>query len=249
MGHSGSTPSDPHGLPTDLMSDTHRSLVASLASFVLGSDTVEDALRRVMDLTVEGIDAADMAAVSMLGSDLRPTTHVFTDERALAIDQAQYAEEDGPCLDAWRGRRVVHIRNVAAASDQYPTYVKTALANDVHSTLSLPLQVSDSTIGALNLYARERDSFTEADEVIAKDVASVVATIMATTSYAEAIELNQHLSRAIDSRAVIEQAKGIIIATTRCSPDDAFEILRQQSQSENRKLREIAEEIVNRNAR
>jgi GAF domain-containing protein len=230
------------------MSDTHRALIASLANFVLGTDTVEGALRSVMDLTVEGVPGADMAGVSMLGTDLRPTTHVFTDGRALAVDQAQYLADSGPCLDAWRQSRVVHLRDVDKARGDYPTFSETALNNGVFSTLSLPLRVAGSTIGALNLYAPAIDAFSERDVVIATDVASVVATVMITTTYAEALELNLHLSRAMESRAVIEQAKGIIMATTRCSPDAAFDLLRQQSQSENRKLREIAEEIVRRHS-
>lgn len=230
------------------MKNTHRGLIEALASFVLGTDTVEGALRAVMDLTVDGITSADMAGVSMLGTDLRPTTHVYTGVRALAIDEAQYISDTGPCLDAWRQNRVVHIPNVEHARADYPTYVETALTNGVRSTFSLPLRIAGSAIGALNLYAIDVDSFSEEDESVATDIASIVATIMLTTSYAEALELNANLSRAIESRAVIEQAKGIIIATARCSPDDAFAILREQSQSENRKVRDIAEEIVRRNA-
>lgn len=231
------------------MTDTHRALVASLADFVLGSDTVEDALHSVMNLTVDGITSADMAGVSMLGENLKPTTHVFTDERALAVDRAQYNADSGPCLDSWRERRVIHIRDVETAKDEYPNFAATALANDVKSTLSLPLRIASSTIGALNLYARDIDAFSDNDESVAADVASVVATIMVTTTYSEALELNVHLSRALESRAVIEQAKGVIMASARCTPDQAFTILSQQSQTENRKVREIAEEIVRNQAR
>lgn len=223
--------------------------MGTIAHFVLGDQSVEDALRSVLDLALEAISTAVMAGVSMLGNDFKPKTAVATDERARAIDEAQYRDDTGPCLDAWREQRVVPVIDVATVAAEYPSFTAAALANDIHSTLSFPLLVAGASIGALNLYGASPKLFDEEDARVGLDVASAVATIIATTSYTEALELNLHLNRAIESRAVIEQAKGIIMASARCTPDAAFDILRQQSQSENRKLRELAEEIVTRQAR
>ncbi len=115
----------------------------------------------------------------------------------------------------------------------------------VRSSLSAPLTLEDQTFGALNLYGGTEEAFREDDEHVAALVASYAAVVAANArAYWSARETAEHLARAMESRAEIEQAKGILMAQARVSADEAFDLLRRASQRENRRLRNIASEIV-----
>ena len=118
------------------------------------------------------------------------------------------------------------------------------------SSLSLPLPVQGEAIGALNIYARHANVFDDSAATLAKEFASYAAVAVSNAvSYSTAAEQARNLKAAMEHRAAIEQAKGILIATTGCDPDAAFHLLVQQSQQENRKLREIAIELVEQSIR
>ncbi|MBW3614913.1 MAG: GAF and ANTAR domain-containing protein [Actinobacteria bacterium] len=105
-------------------------------------------------------------------------------------------------------------------------------------------------IGALNLYSRTESGFTDADVEVGEAFATQAAIVLANAqAYWDAYQLGVDLRTAMQSRAVIEQAKGILMATQRCTADEAFQILVRASQRENRKLREMAEELVRNNER
>jgi AmiR/NasT family two-component response regulator len=105
--------------------------------------------------------------------------------------------------------------------------------------------VQSTAYGAMNLYSRESRAFTHADLQRASQFASHAAILLANVGLLwEAQSLSEGLAAAMEHRAIIEQAKGIIMATMRCDSDRAFEQLVQQSQHENRKLREVAQGIV-----
>ena len=118
------------------------------------------------------------------------------------------------------------------------------------STLSLPLIVHGEPIGAINLYAEVQTAFDDEHQRIAELFASQAAFVLANAqAYWDARDLSENLEQAMLSRAVIEQAKGIIMATVRCDADGAMDILKNQSQTQNIKLREIAGEIVRNTSR
>ena len=198
-------------------------------------------LQRVADVAVRTVVGCDMAGITILrhGS---PVTAVFTDPAAPEIDTAQYETGEGPCLEAFRTGEVLHITDTRSDT-RWPAFTKAASEHGVLSTLSLPLTVGDEATGALNLYSCSVDQF--ADDSAARVFGLHAAVVLANAqAYVASHQLSRELETALESRAVIEQAKGIIIATRRCSPDDAFDVLRRQSQHENRKLRDVAKEIV-----
>jgi GAF domain-containing protein len=174
----------------------------------------------------------------------RPRTAVFTDDTALQIDAAQYETGIGPCLDAFRYRQVYRIDDMEK-DDQWPPFSEAAAARGIQSSLSLPLLARHDGVGALNLYSRSRAAFSDDDVEIGQQFASQAAIVLANAhAYWDARQLGEDMAAAMKSRAIIEQAKGILMSAQRCSADEAFEILVRASQRENRKLREIAAEIV-----
>jgi transcriptional regulator with GAF, ATPase, and Fis domain len=151
-----------------------------------------------------------------------------------------------PCLDAWRTQQEIRIDHVDDVAGTYPAFAASCRDHEVLSTLSLPLVTADTGIGTLNLYAREPTAFTEDDQAIGAPMAAAAAVVVANVAaYWTAFELGQNLTQAMGSSAVIEQAKGMLMAPSPdLTPDAAFELLRQASQRENVKLRDLALRIV-----
>ncbi|MBW3650147.1 MAG: GAF and ANTAR domain-containing protein [Actinobacteria bacterium] len=219
-----------------------------LSQFFVGDQTLSDTLTRVAQLANDTIPASEMAGITMLVEG-KPTTAVFTDEAAPEIDCAQYATGIGPCLDAFRYQKVLRIDDTEK-DERWASFSEAAAARGIRSTLSLPLTVNHEGIGALNLYSRTESGFGDHDVEVGAAFATQAAIVLANAqAYWDAFQLGVDLRTAMQSRAVIEQAKGILMAMQRCSADEAFQILVRASQRENRKLREMAEELVETNER
>ena len=200
------------------------------------------ALQRIADLAVEQLDGCDMAGVTLVHDD-QGTTAVFTDDEAPEIDRAQYETGHGPCLDAYRTGTILRI-DETLDDDRWPAFTEAAIDHGVRSTLSLPLRVEDGIIGALNLYSRSPHAFADNEQIATVFVAHAAAALANAQAYAAARTLSEQLRTALESRAVIEQAKGILMRDHQCNAEDAFEMLKHASQHTNRKLRDVAATIV-----
>ena len=231
-----------------MYSDSRAQALSALSQFLVAKQSIGDTLLRVSEITTDALPAAEMAGIAVLGDDGKPTTGVFTDDEAPEVDSAQYESGRGPCLDAWRTGQIVRIDDMAGAGDQYPEFSTMAKEHGIESTLSLPLVAGGDGIGALNLYARKVGGFTSHDEGLGMELAAAAAIVLANaSSYWGATTLNDQLQEAMKSRAVIEQAKGMLMAQRPdITADAAFDMLRRASQRENMKLRDIARRIVDR---
>lgn len=217
--------------------------LSALSSFVVGRSTLGETLDRVAVLACRTVQGTDMVGLTML-KDGKPATAVFTDPMSPELDQAQYDSGKGPCLDAFRHGRIYRIDSTAA-DQQWPEFSGAAAAKGIRSTLSLPLMVEDQSVGALNLYSQREASFDEDQEQVGLAFASQAAVAMANAqAYWEAKDVADQLGEAMRSRAVIEQAKGLLMAAQGCTADDAFDLLVKASQRSNRKLRDIAQDMV-----
>lgn len=215
----------------------------ALSLLVVDQQSVVETLDQIATLARDGIGAADYAAVTTL-HDHRPETTVATDPIITEIDQAQYDADDGPCLDSFRSGEIRLIDDTTEEA-RWPEFTATATAHGIRSTLSLPLMARDEGIGALNLYSRRPHSFSAADQARAATFAKPAAVLLANTHlFWQARKLADNLELALASRAVIDQAKGILMAQEGIDADAAFDRLRQTSQRENLKLREVAQRLV-----
>jgi GAF domain-containing protein len=213
----------------------------SLSRLVITDQALDATLQHVADLATREVIGCDMAGITLLREG-EPVTAVFTDSAAPEIDTAQYETGSGPCLDAFHDGRVFRIDDTSADA-RWPEFAAAAVAAGVQSTLSLPLVVGETGLGALNLYSYDVDSFVDDDtaQVFAAQASVVLANSQA---YWAAQELAAQLEEALTSRAAIEQAKGILMATHRFSADDAFAWLRRESQNTNRKVRVVARDVI-----
>jgi GAF domain-containing protein len=217
--------------------------LAALTRFFVGDGTIQETLDRVADLTVDALPTADMVGITLVVEG-RQRTAVFTDPEAPEIDQAQYDSGDGPCLAAFAEARITRIDDVREPGP-WPEFRRAAIAHGIGSTLSLPLLVDKTAIGAMNLYATAERAFSDEDCLTGELFAAQAAIVLANAqAYWNAHELSLRLGEAMQSRAVIEQAKGILMAAGSTTAEDAFQMLVAASQRENVKLRDIARRIV-----
>jgi GAF domain-containing protein len=216
----------------------------ALTQFFVNDGTLGDTLLRVSQMACE-ITPAKYAGITMMveGS---PRTAVFTHPDAPEIDKAQYRSGEGPCMYAFRDQQIYRIDSTLE-DDRWPEFAQLAAEHGIRSTLSVPLAARNHKLGALNMYAETVGAFTEAHERSVRLFADQASIALANAQvYWDARQLSENLSQAIESRETISQAVGILIAVGGRSPDEAFQILVSASQRENRKVRDIAQEIVTR---
>lgn len=219
--------------------------VRAVGQFLVADVPLGTTLQRIAGLARDALPQALAVGVTLMDEEHQPTTAVFTDEVAPAVDAGQYEVGDGPCLTAFREGRIVRVDDTRAVSDLWSRFRQDAIERGVLSTLSFPLAAGDEVFGGLNLYGGRTEAFSEGDEVAASLFVTQASVVLANArAYWEAFELASGLEQAMETRAVIEQAKGKIMATNRCSADEAFAILVRASQRENVKLREVARRIV-----
>jgi GAF domain-containing protein len=219
--------------------------LGALSRALLTDDAnLQAGLRRVAAAGCSLLANCTSASITIIDRG-RPTTMASTDDAALALDEAQYDVGDGPCLTSAREGRTIRIDKLSE-DDRWPAFRETALSSGIASSLSMPLNLGDHDYaGGLNIYSQVRNGFSEQDERLAGAFALQASIVVANArAYWASFELTRHLTAAMATRAVIEQAKGILMGEHRISADEAFDRLRRQSQAENRKLRDIAVDIV-----
>lgn len=219
----------------------------ALRRFLAGEDDLAAMYTKIALIATETVPGCDLASVSMLRNG-KPFTPAYTSKIALLLDEKQYDQGDGPCLSAIRHRGLEHAST--RSEERWPSYVAAASEYGIRATMSVPLGNHEAVVGALNLYSETESVY----DIASRDVACAFAdqlgvAVASATIYAESFELARQLQQAMESRAVIEQAKGILMAAQRCNADAAFNILVRASQNQNRKLRAIAGEIIERYCR
>src|SRR3954454_17972125 len=202
-------------------------------------------LEMVADLAKTALPCNPETSVTLLVKD-RPTTVASTGPLATDLDETQYDEGQGPCLHAARTGELTEIPDTRA-DDRWPDYTRRAVEHGNLSSLSIPLSIEekDQVTGALNIYARRPDAFDEASRSVATRFAPYAAVAAGNLyAYQSARDMAGNLQAALDSRAVIDQAKGILMERHKLTPDQAFQLLAQASMNANRKLRNVADDLV-----
>ena len=214
-----------------------------LGRLALRDQSVESLLQRVVDLTKTAMATPVEVSISIVaGRDA--TTAVFTGQLALDCDESQYGHGYGPCLNAATTGKVTEVTD-ARTETRWPDYVQRAAERGALSSLSVPLPVYEKVQGALNIYSREVDGFDDARRSAAKRIAPYAGVAVSNMyAYQDARQLADNLQVALDSRAVIDQAKGILMERHKLTADQSFQVLARLSMQNNRKLRDIAEELV-----
>jgi transcriptional regulator with GAF, ATPase, and Fis domain len=215
--------------------------LTELAALLLSVENADEALLHLARTAVVVVPDGPSCGITVK-VDGKFRTVVFSGEIPPSVDEAQYERDDGPCLDALRTGNLVVVQDLAAEDqNRWGGFPPVALAAGAHGVLAYPLEVGGQIVGVLNLYAHERDLFPEKVQRIAKQFVDPAALLLSgVLQRLSQAELIAHLNTALASRAVIDQAIGIIMATRTCSAGEAFAVLRRMSNDQNVKLRDVA---------
>jgi GAF domain-containing protein len=208
-----------------------------LARALQDEEDVDRTLEAIVHAVSGTVPGAQEASVSLIRRRREVETGASTGELPRAVDQAQYDTGQGPCLDSLYEHETVRVADMATER-RWPEFARRATALGVGSMLSLQLFVRGSDLGALNLFSRERDAFSDDSERV-----GLLFAAHAGVALAGARQQDQ-LRRALDTRDLIGQAKGMLMERYRISADQAFAVLVRVSQAGNRKLVQICEELV-----
>ena len=219
-------------------------LLRDLSRVVLADRDLDEVLTEITGIAARGVPGAEAVSTTMLRGE-KPFTAAYSGEMAVQADELQYAEDSGPCMDAGRGGVVLRVDDMLS-EERWPRYVARVREQGVRSSLSVPLPYQGNYIGALNIYSSKPGAFVSPESLSAgRDVAEAIAVAVVNADAHHRLgEQARNLQLAMETRAVIEQAKGVLMAQRRVDADEAFEILRAASQRYNRKLRDIAIGIV-----
>ena len=199
--------------------------------------SVQATLDRMVDLAVETIDGCDHAGISLV-EGRKITTPAATDDIPVQVDAIQYEVDEGPCLDAIREHEVFQTDDLASER-RWPKFSeRAARETNVVSMLTYRLFVEENTLGGLNLYSASKAGFDADDRVVGSVFAAHAAVALS------AAVKQQQMEEALQSRDVIGQAKGILMARQDVTAEEAFDMLRRASQRLNLKLREVAERVA-----
>ena len=217
---------------------------SELGALVVGAQPLGQVLTRVAELAQACIPGAEEVSVTLIEGQSGARSAAFTGQLAVALDERQYESGFGPCLDAAEAGQVVRI-NDTAKNDTYPDFAAVAARQGVRNSVSIGMPMPQRIVGGLNVYRFEDTPLDEDSVQLLEVFAGFAAIALANHAlYASAVAVSANLQTAMQSRAVIEQAKGVLMGRLHCSAEEAFQHLATQSQHTNRKLRDIAADVI-----
>jgi len=220
--------------------DVAQQAVEELSALTLAEHSLESVIERVSALAARVLPAEPAASLTVVSGG-RPRTVAASDPVARELDELQYRLGSGPCLTAATVGVTTQIADTTADT-RWTELARAAAERGASSVLSVPLPGRDRLAAGLNLYLRKSDEAARSRAVrLATSAAGPLANAYLYTS---ALERVAHLEAALDSRAVIEQAKGILMERFKITADQAFQALVTVSMESNVKLREVAERFV-----
>ena len=234
------------------MSNEAQGELAELQKALLNTDSVEQFLHELAVLAARTVGEGDGTSDPMCcGMALRrrgrpESATACSDQLASEADRVQYQSGDGPALDVLEHARPVNVHDMAT-ENRWPRFCRQATSLGIRSCYAAPLLNAGDPVGALVLYARRPRAFGREQARRADKFARHASGALALSlRMASCVDQNDQLRSSIMSRAVIDQALGVIMATERCPQDKAFALLRSVSQHTNVKLRDLAATIVTR---
>ena len=224
-------------------SDDLQASLASLSRLSTGTLGLEDLLVQVATFAAQAIPGADGAGLTMI-EDNRGDTIVASAPFVREIDAIQYGIGEGPCISAVAERATMRSGSLGG-EPRWPRFGPRAGRMGVHSVLSLPLLTPEGVFGAMNVYAYNKNAFDDQAARIGELFAVPAAIAVQNAQVlAQARRVAATLQAALNARAVIDQAVGILMSRAGYSADEAFDRLRHMSQTQNTKLAVVARSIV-----
>ncbi len=223
-----------------LLSDTFVELTDTM---VAGFDMI-DFLHLLTDRSVQLLD---VSAAGLLLADPRGELRVVaaSSEAARLLELFQIQNDQGPCLDCFRSGQPVTAANLAAAADRWPRFAPAAREAGFGAVQALPMRLREQVIGALNLFRAGPGAFEAADVRVGQALADVATiSLLHERGMRHSDTLNEQLQTALNSRVIIEQAKGKLAERLGVDMDQAFKLMRDYARTSNRRLSDLAQAFV-----
>jgi transcriptional regulator with GAF, ATPase, and Fis domain len=224
----------------ELLSDTFVELTDTM---VAGFDMI-DFLHVLTDRSVQLLD---VEAAGLLLADPRGELRVVaaSSEAARLIELFQLQNDEGPCLDCYRSGLPVHATDLAFEADRWPRFARAAQPLGFTAVQALPMRLREQVIGALNLFRAGPGAFATTDIRVGQALADVATiSLLHERGMRRNETLQEQLQTALNSRVVIEQAKGKLAERLGLDMDQAFSMLRDFARARNRRLSELAQAFV-----
>lgn len=223
--------------PTATLTELSRLLTAA-------DDTIE-VLRQLVKIAVYVLPGRFEASLTIMGANA-PATVAYTSDAVLPIDTAQYETGKGPCVDAARIGKPLRV-DATEAAERWPEFTEAARQAGLLGYLSSPLLLDGECIGAFNLFSAKANEFDGMDEAFLTLFATAaLAAVVSARRSADARQLADQFEHAMRTRQYIGEATGVLAERHQLDPETAFQLLVQQSQNTNVKLRDLALAITGR---
>lgn len=218
--------------------------IEELAGLLVEEANLADLLTQVLELTSRAVSSSAAVSVTVVDDTGEHATAAASSDDARVVDDAQYELDEGPCVEALRTGREHRLDDLTEL-DRWPRFRDRALAMGFGSVLAVPLRAGAETIGCLNVFAAEPGGLTEDDRILARRIAAPAASTLANgRAYRRVSRLAEQLQEALDGRAVVERATGVLIAHTGCSAEEAGARLRRAAHDQQRTVAEVAAQLL-----
>ena len=207
-----------------------------------------DLIEFLQSLTAHTSELVGARATGLLLADPEGRLQLMaaSDERAEMLELFQVQAVEGPCQDCFREGTAVVNADLRTASDRWPQFAPHAVAAGFRSVHAFPMRLRDDVIGALNLFGDDPGVLADNDVRVVQALADVATIgLLQERMVRRGQVLTDQLQSALNSRIVIEQAKGVLAQIHTCSTDEAFTMLRNYSRSHNHRLGSVAQALVN----
>jgi GAF domain-containing protein len=215
-----------------------------LADTMVGEFDVVEFLHQLAERCVALLDCAE-AGIMLADASGLLRVMASSSERSDALELLQSQHEEGPCFECYLRGRPVHSENLAADTGRWPTFAPAAVERGFGSVQAIPMRVRGETVGALNLFRSGSGRLADRDLPVGQGMADIAAVaLLQERALRESRGVTQQLQAALNSRVIIEQAKGILAERAGTTVDTAFARLRIHARDHNRRLGDVAREVI-----
>ena len=205
--------------------------------------TLPAQLEAVVDIVKRTVPSCDAAGIVLL-IDGEPTSIAVTDRFTIEIDLVQYDTGEGPCLSAMNEGDIVRI-DILEHDSTFTRFAPGALDHGLHSVLSTPLAANGRTVGALNMYSTRANAFDDQSSEAVRPMAEYAGQAIGSSPlYAYSLDMVDGLVEDLETRAIIEQATGVLMASQEDTSGDALGQLRDLAMRSGESMRTVAEWVI-----
>jgi GAF domain-containing protein len=226
-----------------ISTDDVRAALHELGELRFGELRVEEAMQQIVRVTHSVFDV-DAAGLMIIDADHELRNVAKSDDRMGHLEQLQVDHHEGPCISAFEEKVLICAEDLTE-EDRWPSFSPAAVAAGLQAVLASPIPYNQSAVGVVAVLSEDRHPWSPEAELGLMAFTDLAALLIASMMQAERqSELAGQLQGALDSRLIIEQAKGVVMERDGRSAGEAYRILRARARSERRKLAAVSAEIV-----